>query len=110
MQRGGCVRGDGHVLGIVGTPESTVSTMQFELVSFRFNVKQNINLLQDCSDAHGEKMGHACSQVSVHDCGNINVGNWGIVIRVRNGGLFVRLFACLFVCASACVLVSHGGK
>ena len=26
----------------------------------------------------------ACSQVSVHDCGNTNVGNWGVVIRVRN--------------------------
>ena len=26
----------------------------------------------------------ACSQVTVHDCGNANVENWGVVVRVRN--------------------------
>ena len=29
----------------------------------------------------------ARSQVSVHDCENANVGNWGVVFRVRNSGV-----------------------
>ena len=39
VQSGGYVRGDGHVVGVIGIRESIVSTMEFELVSFRFNVK-----------------------------------------------------------------------
>ena len=40
VQSGGYVRGDGHVVGVIGIRESIVSTMEFELciVSFRFNV------------------------------------------------------------------------
>ena len=37
-----------------------------------------------CSHTHGRKMVSACYQVSVHDCGNANVGNLCVVIRVRN--------------------------
>ena len=33
----------------------------------------------------------ARSQVSVHDCENANVGNWGVVFRVRNSGVCVGL-------------------
>ena len=39
VQIGGYVRGDGRVVGVVGIRESRVSTMKFELVSYRFYVK-----------------------------------------------------------------------
>ena len=42
----------------------------------------------------------ACSQVSVHDRGNANVENWGVVVRVRNS----------VVCVGCELLHSKGSK
>ena len=61
VQSGGYVRGDGHVVGVIGIRESIVSTMEFELVSFRFDVKLhifarlNINSFQDVIILMAEK-------------------------------------------------------
>ena len=46
----------------------------------------------------------ACSQVSVQDCGNANVGNLGVVMRVRNRAVCVCV--CVWRVASLTVSAS----